>query len=30
LIGSENEIIKIHGAQPYDVFKKSFDLYLQK
>ena len=30
LIGTENEIIKIHGAQPYDVFKESFDLHLQK
>jgi len=30
LIGPENEIIKIHGAQPYDVFKESFDLHLQK
>jgi len=30
LIGPENEIIKIHGAQPYDVFKETFDLYLQK
>jgi len=30
LIGPENEIVKIHGAQPYDVFKESFDLHLQK
>ena len=30
LIGSENEIIKIHGAQPYDVFKETFDLQLKK
>ena len=30
LIGPENEIVNIHGAQPYDVFKESFDLYLQK
>ena len=25
-----NEIARIHGAQPYDVFKESFDLHLQK
>ena len=30
LIGPENEIVNIHGAQPYDVFKESFDLHLQK
>jgi protein-disulfide isomerase len=30
LIGPENEIVKIHGAQPYDVFKESFDSYLKK
>ena len=30
LIGTENEIIKIHGAQPYDVFKETFDLQLKK
>jgi len=30
LIGPENEIIKIHGAQPYDVFKETFDLQLKK
>ena len=30
LIGPENEIVKIHGAQPYDVFKETFDLHLQK
>ena len=30
LIGQENEIVNIHGAQPYDVFKESFDLHLQK
>ena len=30
LIGPENEIVNIHGAQPYDVFKESFDLRLQK
>jgi len=30
LIGPENEIVKIHGAQPYDVFKESFDLHLKK
>jgi len=28
--GQKNEITRIHGAQPYDVFKKSFDLHLQK
>ena len=28
--GQKNEIARIHGAQPYDVFKKSFDLHLQK
>jgi len=26
----KNEITRIHGAQPYDVFKESFDLYLKK
>jgi len=26
----KNEITRIHGAQPYDVFKESFDLHLQK
>ena len=26
----KNEIMRIHGAQPYDVFKESFDLYLKK
>ena len=26
----KNEITRIHGAQPYDVFEKSFDLYLKK
>ena len=25
-----NEMMRIHGAQPYDVFKESFDLYLKK
>ena len=30
LIGPENEIVKIHGAQPYDVFKETFDLQLKK
>jgi len=30
LIGPENEIVKIHGAQPYSVFKESFDLRIQK
>ena len=30
LIGPENEIVNIHGAQPYNVFKESFDLHLQK
>jgi len=30
VIGSENEIEKIHGAQPYDVFKEIFDSYLKK
>ena len=30
LIGTENEIVKIHGAQPYDVFKETFDLQLKK
>ena len=30
LIGPENEIVNIHGAQPYDIFKESFDLHLQK
>ena len=30
LIDTENEIIKIHGAQPYDVFKETFDLHLKK
>jgi protein-disulfide isomerase len=26
----KNEITRIHGAQPYDVFKELFDLHLQK
>ncbi len=26
----KNEITRIHGAQPYDVFKESFDLLLKK
>ena len=30
LIGSENEIIKIHGAQPYDTFKRTIDSMLKK
>jgi len=30
LIGPENEIVKIHGAQPYNVFKESFDSQLKK
>ena len=30
LIGPENEISKIHGAQPYEAFKRTFDLHLQK
>ena len=30
VIGSENEIEKIHGAQSYDVFKEIFDSYLKK
>ena len=30
LIGSENEIVKIHGAQSYDVFKELIDLHLKK
>ena len=30
LIGPENELEKIHGAQPYDVFKQFFDLHLKK
>ena len=30
LIGPENEIIKIHGAQPYDVFKRTIDSMLKK
>ena len=30
LIGPENEIVNIHGAQPYDVFKEIFDSQLKK
>ena len=30
LIGPENELEKIHGAQPYDVFKEIFDSHLKK
>jgi len=30
LIGPENEIVKIHGAQPYDVFKELIDSQLKK
>ena len=30
LIGPENEIVKIHGAQPYDVFKEHIDSQLKK
>ena len=30
LIGSENEIAKIHGAQPYEAFKRTIDSMLQK
>ena len=30
LIGPENEIVNIHGAQPYDIFKESFDSALKK
>ena len=30
LIGPENELEKIHGAQPYDIFKESFDSALKK
>ena len=30
LIGPENEIVNIHGAQPYDIFKESFDSVLKK
>ena len=30
LIGPENEIVKIHGAQPYSTFKQTFDLHLKK
>ena len=26
----ENEIAKIHGAQPYDVFKRTIDSMLKK
>ena len=26
----KNEITRIHGAQPYDVFKQFFDLHLKK
>ena len=26
----KNEITRIHGAQPYDVFKETFDLHLKK
>ena len=28
--GSENQIQRIHGAQPYDIFKESFDSALKK
>jgi len=30
LIGPENEILKIHGAQPYEVFKRTIDSALKK
>jgi len=30
LIGPENEISKIHGAQPYEAFKRTIDSMLQK
>ena len=30
LIGSENEIAKIHGAQPYEAFKRTIDSMLKK
>ena len=30
LIGPENEISKIHGAQPYDAFKRTIDSMLKK
>jgi len=30
LIGPENEITKIHGAQPYDAFKRTIDSMLKK
>ena len=30
LIGPENEIAKIHGAQPYDAFKRTIDSMLKK
>ena len=30
LIGPENEIVKIHGAQPYSTFKQTFDSQLEK
>ncbi len=30
LIGPENEISKIHGAQPYDAFKRTIDSALKK
>jgi len=30
MIGPENELEKIHGAQPYDVFKEIFDSHLKK
>jgi len=30
LIGPENEISKIHGAQPYEVFKRTIDSMLKK
>ena len=30
LIGPENELEKIHGAQPYGVFKEIFDSHLKK
>ena len=30
LIGPENEILKIHGAQPYEAFKRTIDSVLKK
>ena len=30
LIGPENEISKIHGAQPYEAFKRTIDSVLKK